>query len=68
MSLGANGADRVRSKNSNATSWHELLHQFDPFCTEYRKATKQSQITQIVQKARKEEFRVQIVGLGAFIA
>src|SRR6185437_14777898 len=27
-------------KNSDATSWHELLHYFGPFCTEYRKATK----------------------------
>ena len=30
--------------NSNATSWHELFHQFYPFCTEYWKATKQSQM------------------------
>ena len=28
------------AKNSNATSWHELLHLFGPFCTEFRKATK----------------------------
>ena len=32
------------AKNSNATSWHELLHLFGPFCTEFRKATKQSQM------------------------
>jgi len=31
-------------KNSEATSWHELLHQFGPFCTEFRKATKRSQM------------------------
>src|SRR6185312_6153711 len=31
-------------KNSDATSWHELLHQFGPFCTEFRKATKRSQM------------------------
>src|SRR6185437_9107348 len=30
------------AKNSNATSWHELLHKFGPFCTEFRKATKRS--------------------------
>ena len=29
-------------KNSDATSWHKLLHLFGPFCTEFRKATKRS--------------------------
>ena len=28
-------------KNSDATSWHKLLHYIGPFCTEFRKATKQ---------------------------
>ena len=28
------------AKNSIATSWHELLHKFGPFFTEFRKATK----------------------------
>ena len=28
------------ANNSDATLWHELLHYFDPFCTEFRKATK----------------------------
>ena len=32
------------AKNSDATSWHELLHYFGLFCTEFRKATKRSQI------------------------
>ena len=31
-------------KNSNTASWHELLHQFGPFCTEFRKSTKRSQM------------------------
>ena len=31
-------------KNSNSTSWYELLHYFGPFCTEFRKTTKQSQM------------------------
>ena len=31
-------------KNYDATSWHEHLHQFGPFCTEFRKATKRSRI------------------------
>ena len=55
------------AKNSDATSWHELLHQFDPFCTEYWKATKQSQMHPNSKKARKQEFRVQWGGSGAFI-
>ena len=32
------------SKNSETTSWHELLHHFGPFCSEFCKATKQSQM------------------------
>ena len=28
------------AENSNATSWHELLHLFGPFCTKFHKATK----------------------------
>ena len=31
-------------KKSDATSWHELLHKFVPFCTEFRKATKRSRM------------------------
>src|SRR6185503_16385188 len=31
-------------KNTNATSWHKLLHWFGPFCTEFCKATKRSQM------------------------
>src|SRR6185503_8222014 len=32
------------AKNSDATWWHELLHLFGPFCTEFRKATKRSRM------------------------
>ena len=32
------------AKNSDATSWHELLHEFGPFCTEFCKATKRSRV------------------------
>src|SRR6185437_9392616 len=32
------------AKNSDATSWHELLHYFGPFCTEFCKATKRSRM------------------------
>ena len=34
------GSGAFVAKNSDATSWHELLHRFGPFCTEFRKATK----------------------------
>ena len=34
------GSGEFIAKNSNTTLWHELLHQFDPFCIEYCKATK----------------------------
>ena len=27
-------------KNSDTTSWHEILHHFSPFCTEFCKVTK----------------------------
>src|SRR6185369_13993760 len=33
------GSDAFVVKNSDATSWHELLHYFGPFCTNFRKAT-----------------------------
>src|SRR6185503_13352390 len=38
------GSGAFVAKNSDVTSWHELLHLFGPFCTEFRKATKQSQM------------------------
>ena len=44
------------AKNSDATSWHELLHQFGPFCSEFRKATKRSQMHQNCTNAPKHEF------------
>ena len=53
--------------NSDATSWHELLHQFGPFCTEFQKLTKRSQMHQNCMNAPKHEFRVQWGGSVAFI-
>ena len=38
------GSGAFVAKNSNVTSWHELLNLFDPFCTEFRKATKLSRM------------------------
>src|SRR6185295_8717297 len=34
------GSSAFIAKNSDATSWHDLLHKFGPFCTEFHKATK----------------------------
>ena len=31
-------------KNSDTTSWPELLHHFTPFCTQFCKATKRYQM------------------------
>src|SRR6185295_2624996 len=33
------GSSAFVVKNSNATSWHKLLHLFGMFCPEFRKAT-----------------------------
>ena len=38
------GSDAFVAKNSDATSWHELFHQFDTFCTEFCKPTKRSRM------------------------
>src|SRR6185312_9883534 len=38
------GSGAFVAKNSDVTSWHEHLHQFGPFCTEFRKATKWSRM------------------------
>ena len=31
-------------KNSDTTSWHEVLHHFSPFCTEFCKVTNRYQM------------------------
>src|SRR6185503_19647882 len=38
------GSGAFIAKNSDASSWHELLHLFGLFCTEFRKATKRSRM------------------------
>src|SRR6185503_651477 len=38
------GSGAFVAKNSDAISWYELLHYFGTFSTEFRKATKRSQI------------------------
>ena len=38
------GSGAFVAKNSDPTSWYELLHHFDPFCTEFCKVTKRYQM------------------------
>ena len=38
------GSRALVAKNSDTTSWCELWHQFGPFCTEFRKSSKRSQM------------------------
>ena len=70
VSLGSNGGGSgvFVAKNSDATSFHELLHLFGLFCTEFRKATKRSRMLPNHTNAPKRQFRVQWGGSGAFIA
>ena len=56
------------AKSSDATSWHELLNQFGPFCTEFRMSTKRSQMHPNFMKCTKTFVRVQWGGSGAFVA
>src|SRR6185312_193540 len=47
------GSGAFIEKNSDATSWHELLHYFGLFCTEFCKATRRSQMLQNSMKCTK---------------
>ena len=47
------GSGALVVKNSGATSWHELLHQLGPFCTEFCKSTKRSPMHQNCMKGTK---------------
>src|SRR6185312_12106187 len=51
------GSAAFVAKNYDATSWHELLHLFGPFCTEFRKATNGPKCTRIVGNAPQHLFR-----------
>ena len=71
MSLGSNWGRSVAfvAKNTDGTSWHEIFHQFDPFCTEFCKATKQFRMhPNGMKNAPKRQFKVQWSGSGAFVA
>src|SRR6185312_5806831 len=62
------GSGALVPKNSDATSWHKLLHLFGSICTEFRKQPNGPKFTQMVRNATKYEFRVQWGGSGAFVA
>jgi len=62
------GSDAFVAENSDATSWHELLHKFGPFLTECWNATNCPKCTQIVRNAPKYEFRSQRGQSGVFVA
>ena len=59
------GSGAFVAQNSDATLWHELLHKFGLFCSEFGKETKWSQM---VRNTPKREFRFQWGGSGAFVA
>ena len=62
---GGSGAFVV--KNSETTSWHELLHQFGPFWTECYNATNCPKCTQIVRNATKHEVMAQWGGSSGLL-
>src|SRR6185312_15266435 len=55
------------AKNSDTTSWHELLHHFGPFFTEFLRQPNGPKCIQRVRNTPKHEFRGQWGGSGAFI-
>ena len=52
--------------NSDAASWHELLHLFGPFCIEFLKETKRLHPNST--NTPKSQFRVTWGGSGASVA
>ena len=61
------GSGAFDAKNSDATSWHELLHYLAHFAPSFVRQKNCPECTQIVQNAPKRQFRVRWGGLGAFI-
>ena len=62
------GSGQFVAKNSDVTSWHELLHKFGPFSSGFVRQLNGPKCTLIVQNALKHQFGVQWGGSGAFIA
>src|SRR6185437_2979054 len=61
------GSSAFVAKNIHVTSWHELLHYFGLFCTEFRKATKRSRMHPNSTKCTKTSFMVQWGRSSAFV-
>ena len=61
------GSGSFVAKNSVATKWHELLHQFSPFWTECGNATNCPKCTQIVRNATKHEVMAQWGGSSGLL-
>ena len=62
------GSGAFIAKNSNVTSWHELLHQFGIFAPSFVRQPNGRKCTQTVRNTPKHEFRVQRGGSGSFVA
>ena len=62
------GSGSFVAKNSDATSWHELLPQFTCFAPSFVRQPNGTKCTQIVRNAPKHEFRSQRGQSGVFIA
>ena len=56
------------AKNSDSTSWHELLHKFGRFAPSFVRQPNGPECTQIVRNAPKRQFWVLLGGSGAFVA
>ena len=61
------GSGAFVAKNSDATSWHELLYKFGPFCTEFHRQPNGPECTKIVRNAPKHQFNIQWGGSRAFV-
>ena len=59
---------KLLAKNSDTTSWHELLHKFGCFAPSFLRQPNGPECTQKVRNIPKSQFRVQCGGSGAFLA
>src|SRR6185312_16142367 len=59
---------KLLAKNSDTTSWHELLHKFGRFAPSFLRQPNGPECTQIVRNATKRQFRVRFGVSGAFVA
>ena len=62
------GSGAFVAKNFDTTLWHELLHLFGPFCTEFRKATKRSSMLPNRTKYTKTSVYGPMGWIGSFVA